>query len=153
MLKFIVLMRIAIGADHAGFALKQQIGDALRRAGHEVLDAGTNSTESTDYPDYAARVARDVARGLADRGVLVCATGIGMSIAANKVPGIRAALAANRESVQLTRQHNDANVLAIGAKYTDAATANEYLRLFLETPFEGGRHERRVQKISQLERT
>jgi ribose 5-phosphate isomerase B len=97
-------------------------------------------------------VGRAVASGSADRGVLVCATGVGMSIAANKISGVRAALAVNSEEVRLTRQHNDANVLALGAKYTDAARADEYVRLFLETGFEGGRHQRRVDKISQMER-
>jgi ribose 5-phosphate isomerase B len=145
-------MKIAIGADHAGFALKQQIGEALRRAGHQVIDVGTNSAESSDYPDYAAAVAQDVAAGQADRGILVCATGVGMSIAANKIPGVRAALAWNPEEVQLTRQHNNANVIALGAKFTDAATANQLTRIFLETPFEGGgRHERRIGKIARLE--
>jgi ribose 5-phosphate isomerase B len=145
-------MKIAIGADHAGFALKQQIGEALRHAGHQVIDMGTNSTESADYPDYAAAVAQDVADGQADRGILVCATGVGMSIAANKIPGVRAALAWNPEEVQLTRQHNNANVIALGAKFTDAATAHQLTRIFLETPFEGGgRHERRIGKIAGLE--
>ena len=146
-------MKIAIGADHAGFALKQQIAEALRQAGHQVIDDGTNSTESTDYPDYAGKVARAVADGTVERGVLVCDTGVGMSIAANKVNGVRAALAVNPEEVQLTRRHNDANVLAIGAKYTDAAAAVEYVKLFLETGFDGGRHQRRVDKITQMERS
>jgi ribose 5-phosphate isomerase B len=145
-------MKIAIGADHAGFALKQQIGEALRQAGHQVIDVGTNSTESADYPDFAAAVAQDVAAGQADRGILVCATGVGMSIAANKIPGVRAALAWNPEEVQLTRRHNNANVMALGAKFTDAATATRLTRIFLETPFEGGgRHERRIGKIAGLE--
>jgi len=124
----------------------------LRQAGHQVIDVGTNNTESTDYPDYAAAVAQDVARGQADRGILVCATGVGMSIAANKIPGVRAALAWNPEEVQLTRQHNNANVMALGAKFTDAATANQLTTIFLETPFDGGgRHERRIGKIRRLE--
>jgi ribose 5-phosphate isomerase B len=145
-------MKIAIGADHAGFTLKQHIGEALREAGHQVIDVGTNSTESVDYPDYAAAVAEDVAGGQADRGILVCATGVGMSIAANKIPGVRAALAWNPEEVQLTRQHNDANVIALGARFTDAVTATRLTRIFLETPFEGGgRHERRIGKIRRLE--
>ncbi len=144
-------MKIAIGADHAGFTLKDQVRDALRQAGHEVIDAGANSADSTDYPDYAAAVAKDVASGSADRGVLVCSTGVGMSIAANKVPGIRAALGYNADEVRLTRAHNDANVLALGARYTDLATANDLIRIFVETPFEGGRHTRRVEKIAKLE--
>jgi ribose 5-phosphate isomerase B len=145
-------MTIAIGADHAGFALKEQLAEALRRAGHAVIDDGANSTESTDYPDYAAAVGRSVADGTADRGILVCATGVGMSIAANKINGVRAALAVNPEEVQLARRHNDANVLTLGARYTDTPAAAEYVKLFLETPFDGGRHERRVEKIMQLER-
>ncbi len=145
-------MNIAIGADHAGFTLKQQIAEGLRQAGHQVIDDGANSTESSDYPDYAAKVAQAVADGTVDRGILVCDTGVGMSIAANKINGVRAALAVNPEEVQLTRRHNDANVLAIGAKYTDAAAAGEYVKLFLETPLDGGRHQRRVDKITQMER-
>ena len=145
-------MKIAIGSDHAGFVLKQQVAETLRQAGHEVTDEGTNSTESCDYPDFAAAVGRDVASGVAEKGVVICSTGVGVCIAANKIDGIRAALAFNDEEVQLTRQHNDANVLAIGAKYTDAATANRFVKLFLETAFEGGRHQRRVDKITQLER-
>lgn len=144
-------MNIAIGADHAGFALKQQVVEALRLAGHNVLDTGTESAASTDYPDYAEAVARAVASGAAERGVLVCSTGTGMVIAANKVHGVRAALAVNPDEVQLSRQHNDANVLALGAKYTDAAAADQYVKLFLETAFEGGRHQRRVDKISRIE--
>jgi ribose 5-phosphate isomerase B len=146
-------MKIAIGADHAGFALKDQVRDALRQAGHEVVDVGTNSAESTDYPDYAGAVAHDVVSGAADRGILVCSTGVGMSIAANKVDGIRAALAVNPEEVRLTRAHNDANIITIGARYTDPQTANEMVRVFLDTPFEGGRHARRIGKIAQLEKS
>ena len=144
-------MRIAIGSDHAGFALKQQVAETLRQAGHEVTDKGTFNTESCDYPDLGAGVGRDVADGSAEKGVVICSTGVGISIAANKIDGVRAALAVNDEEVQLTRQHNDANVLAIGAKYTDAATADRFVKLFLETAFEGGRHQRRVDKITQLE--
>ena len=145
-------MKIAIGADHAGFALKDQVRDALRLAGHEVIDAGTHSVESTDYPDYAGAVALDVVSGAADRGILVCSTGVGMSIAANKVDGIRAALAFNSDEVRLTRAHNDANIITIGARYTAPEAANEMVRIFLETPFEGGRHARRIGKIEKLER-
>jgi ribose 5-phosphate isomerase B len=145
-------MKIAVGADHAGFALKDQVRDALRHAGHEVIDAGTNSADSTDYPDYAAAVAHKVTAGEAERGILVCSTGVGMSIAANKVDGIRAALAVNPEEVRLTRAHNDANIITFGARYTDAAAANEMVRIFLETPFDGGRHARRVGKIAELEK-
>jgi len=145
-------MKIAIGADHAGFVLKGQVRDALIEAGHEVTDAGTDSAESTDYPDYADKVARDVISGAAERGILVCSTGVGMSIAANKVHGIRAAPAFNPDEVRLTRAHNDANVLTIGARYTDPEAAKQMVRVFLETPFEGGRHARRIGKIEQMER-
>ncbi len=144
-------MRIAIAADHAGFTLKNDLRDALRGAGHEVADLGTDSTASTDYPDYALKVARQVASGEADRGVLVCYTGIGMSIAANKVHGIRAALGTNPEEVRLVRAHNDANVLTFGQKFIDAPTAESLTRIFLETPFDGGRHQRRVNKIAAIE--
>jgi len=144
-------MKIAIGADHAGFELKNQLRDVLRQTGHEVCDFGTHSAESADYPDYAVRVGKAVASGTAERGVLVCGSGVGMSIAANKVRGIRAALGVSLEEVRLTRAHNDSNVLTLGARFTDPALARELVQAFLETPFEGGRHERRVAKISQLE--
>ncbi len=145
-------MRIAIGADHAGYALKDQVRDALRLAGHEVIDVGTDSAESTDYPDYANTVARDVVSGAADRGILVCSTGVGMSIAANKIHGIRAAIAFHPDEVRLTRAHNDANIITIGARYTAPEAANEMVRIFLETPFEGGRHARRIGKIADFEK-
>jgi ribose 5-phosphate isomerase B len=144
-------MKIAMGADHAAFLLKDELRDSLRQAGHDVTDFGTNSNESTDYPDYAKLVAQSVASGAADRGILVCTTGMGMCIAANKVHGIRAALGVNPEEVQLTRAHNNANVLTLGSRFTDSATAKEYVGLFLDTPFEGGRHARRVDKIMQME--
>jgi ribose 5-phosphate isomerase B len=144
-------MKIAIGADHAGFELKNQLGEVLRRTGHEVCDFGTNSAESTDYPDYAGRVAKAVASGTVERGVLVCGSGVGMSIAANKVCGVRAALGVTPEEVRLTRAHNDANILTLGARFTDAGVAQRLLQAFLETPFDGGRHARRVAKITQLE--
>jgi|SRR5579884_2723708 len=144
-------MRIAIGADHAGLRLKNELREALRQAGHDVTDCGTNSPESTDYPDYARQVGETVASKAADRGVLVCHSGVGMSIAANKIRGIRAALGAGPEEVRLSRAHNDANVLALGQNFTDTTTAWNLTQIFLETPFDGGRHERRVNKISALE--
>jgi len=144
-------MKIAIGADHAGFELKNQLGAALRNSGHEVCDFGTNSAEYTDYPDYARQVAKAVAAGTAERGLLVCGSGVGMSIAANKVRGVRAALGVNIEEVRLSRAHNDANVLTMGARFIEPALANDLVKAFLETPFEGGRHERRVSKLSQME--
>lgn len=144
-------MKIAIGADHAGFELKNHLGDLLRQSGHEVCDFGTNSAESADYPDYALRVADAVSSGTAERGVLICGSGVGMSIAANKVRGVRAALGVSLEEVRLTRAHNNLNILTLGARFTDPALARELLQAFLDTPFEGGRHERRVAKISQME--
>ncbi len=144
-------MKIAIGADHAGFLLKEYVREKLIRDGHQVVDYGTNSKDSTDYPDYAAPVAHDVSSGKADRGVLVCYTGIGMAIAANKVRGVRAAPCTLVEQVQLTRAHNNANILALGAKLTTTAEADALVDSFLATPFEGGRHERRVAKIARIE--
>ena len=144
-------MRIAVGADHAGFVLKNEVRDALRQAGHEVTDFGANSAESTDYPDYARQVAVSVSTGAAERGILVCGSGIGMCIAANKVRGVRAGLAINSEAVRLTRAHNDANVLTLGARFTEPPVARELVQIFLETPFEGGRHERRIHKIAEME--
>lgn len=146
-------MKVAIGSDHAGYALKQELRAHLQARGVEVIDVGANSAESTDYPDYAAAVGRKVAEGVVDRGVLVCFTGVGMSIAANKIPGVRAALAVNPDEVQLTRAHNDANVLTFGARYTDAEASARMLDVFLDTPFDGGRHQRRVDKITALEFT
>jgi len=145
-------MKIAIAADHGGFTLKDGLRDRLRALGHEVADFGTNSAASTDYPDYAGVVARAVASGEFERGVLVCTTGVGMSIAANKVPGIRAALGVNDAQVRLTRAHNDANVLTLGATLVDLDTAARLAKIFLETEFEGGRHARRVDKIAAIER-
>jgi ribose 5-phosphate isomerase B len=146
-------MRIAIAADHAGFPLKQSLAGWLCEHGHEVADLGTYSAESTDYPDYAAAVAQKVASGSADRGVLICYTGIGMSIAANKVAGIRAAVGMSHEAVRLTRSHNDANILALGARFTDVADAQQLLEIFLSTEFDGGtRHARRIAKITNIER-
>ena len=147
---------VAVGADHAGFELKAILAAELGRMGHGVLDLGTSGPDSVDYPDYAAAVVAAMRVGRARRGVLVCGSGVGMSIAANKVRGVRAALGVHSEEVRLTRAHNNANVLTLGARFTDPATAGELLRVFLETPFEdsdndGGRHARRVSKISQLE--
>jgi ribose 5-phosphate isomerase B len=123
----------------------------LRAAGHEIADFGTHNANSTDYPDYAGEVARSVGLGAADRGVLVCGSGVGMSIAANKVAGVRCGLGYSVEQVKLTRAHNDANVVAIGARFTEPAAAVEIVLAFLGTEFEGGRHARRVEKIARLE--
>jgi ribose 5-phosphate isomerase B len=144
-------MKIAIAADHAGFGLKEQLRAALAAEGHEVMDFGTNSTESCDYPDFAQPAARAVGEGRADRGILVCSTGIGMAMAANKIAGVRAAPAQSEDEVRLTREHNDANVLTIGARYLDEPRALDLIRTFLNTEFTGGRHARRVGKIAQLE--
>jgi len=145
-------MRIAIGADHAGFALKERLRAKLAAKGHEVADFGTHSADSVDYPDFAAAVAQDVAEGKYDRGILVCWTGIGMSIAANKVQGARAAYGANADEVRLTRQHNDANILTLGSKYMEEHLAEELVEIFLHTDFLGGRHTRRLDKIRDLEK-
>ena len=145
-------MKIAIGADHAGFALKEQLRRKLSEEGYEVADFGTGSLESCDYPDFARAVGRDVAQGHSDRGILVCSTGIGMAMAANKVDGVRAAPAESDDEVKMTREHNDANVLTIGAKYLDEDRAMELIDIFLKTEFAGGRHARRVAKIAQLEK-
>src|SRR5579863_9153029 len=123
-------MKIAIAADHAGFALKEQLRRKLEDDGNEVVDFGTTSGESCDYPDFAQSVARDVAQGRSDRGILVCSTGIGMAIAANKVDGVRAAPAQSEDEVRLTREHNDANVLTLGARYLDEQRAAGLVELF-----------------------
>ena len=145
-------MKIAIGADHAGFLLKEKLREHLQSAGHEVADVGTTSSESTDYPDFAAAVGRKVSSGDAERGVLVCASGVGMSIAANKIHGVRAALGTHAAEVALVRGHNDANVLTLGAKFTEEPEAKQLLDVFLATPFEGGRHVARVEQLAQIER-
>jgi ribose 5-phosphate isomerase B len=144
-------MKIAIGADHAGFVLKEKLRARLVQEGHEVVDYGTGSAESCDYPDYAQAVGREVGAGRTDRGILVCSTGIGMAMAANKVDGVRAAPAQSEDEVRMTREHNDANVLTLGAKYLDEAHAGALIDIFLNTEFTGGRHARRVAKIAQLE--
>ena len=141
-----------MGADHAGFALKEAVKQELLRLGHKVQDVGTNSPESVDYPDYAFEVARRVSAGQVERGVLVCGTGIGMAMAANKVHGIRAASVLDPVAARLSREHNDANVLALGARLLEEAPALETLRAWLETGFAGGRHQGRLQKIAELER-
>ena len=146
-------MKIAIGADHAGFELKESLRSQLEQAGHQVIDFGTDSTQSVDYPDYAGRVANDVAAGGAERGILVCSTGVGMSMAANKVDGIRAALGTVPDEVRLSREHNNANVLTLRARYLDAPKAMELVNVFLETGFAGGRHARRVAEIADLEKS
>jgi ribose 5-phosphate isomerase B len=140
-------MRIAFGADHAGFELKELLARRALALGHEVVDLGTFSTASVDYPDFGFAVAEAVAGGRAERGVVVCGTGIGISIAANRVPGARAGVATDLFSAQLMREHNDANVLGLGARITAVPLAMAILETFLTTPFAGGRHQRRVDKL------
>jgi ribose 5-phosphate isomerase B len=144
-------MRIALGADHAGVVLKEQLKERLDERGISYTDFGTTGTDSVDYPDFATAVAREVASGAFDRGVLVCGTGIGMAIAANKVPGVRAAPVVDEQSAILSREHNNANVLALGARVTGTELAVRLLDLFLDTPFAGGRHQRRIDKLSALD--
>ena len=144
--------RIAIGSDHAGFLVKEAIRKYLEAAGYAVDDQGTTSEESVDYPDYGKAVGERVCSKLADLGIAVCGSGIGISIAANKVPGIRAALAHDVMTARLAREHNDANVLALGGRIVTAEAAIEMVRVFLTTAYLGGRHQRRIDKISQIER-
>jgi ribose 5-phosphate isomerase B len=142
---------IAMGADHRGFKLKETLKDLLTSKGYEVHDFGTNSTESCDYPDFGAPAARSVAAGQAFQGIIMCATGNGMAMSANKVHGIRAALCVIPEMARLARAHNDANVLVLPADFVSDHIAREIVETWLETPFEGGRHERRVLKIEKIE--
>ena len=144
-------MRIAVGADHAGFALKERLRSRLAEIGHDVADLGTHSEESTDYPDWAALVAAAVVAGEADRGLLICGTGVGMAIAANRRRGVRAVAASDLYTVRLAREHNDANLLALGARIVAPALAESILDVFLDTSFAGGRHERRVAKLDRSE--
>ena len=141
---------LALGADHGGVALKSRLAAALVEAGHEVRDYGTDGPASVDYPDFAQAVCIAVEEKRADFGILVCGTGIGMSIAANRHQGIRCGLAHDVTSARLTRAHNDANVLALGARIIGEEVALDILRVFLTTEFEGGRHERRIAKLNQI---
>jgi ribose 5-phosphate isomerase B len=145
-------MRIAIGADHAGFPLKQHLIGVLEAVGHEVDDRGTDSTESVDYPPICAGVAKEVVAGRADRGIVLGGSGQGEQIAANKVQGARAALCNDLYTARFSRTHNDANVLSIGARVVGLGLAEEILRVWLETDFEGGRHQRRVDQLAAIER-
>ena len=144
--------RIAIGSDHAGFEDKEKIKRQLDELGIEYEDVGTNSTESVDYPVYARKVAEKVASGEAEQGILVCGSGNGMQIAANKVRGIRAALAWNEETARLARQHNDANVLSVPARMISPEEVSKVIESYLKAEFEGGRHARRISEISDLEK-
>ena len=145
-------MRIAVGADHAGFILKQHVIETLQRLGHDVDDRGTHSEEPVDYPDICADVARIVVGGGADRGIVIGGSGQGEQIAANKVRGARAALCNDLYTARLSRQHNDANVLALGGRVVGFGLADEILALWLSTAFEGGRHQRRIDQIGRIER-
>jgi ribose 5-phosphate isomerase B len=144
-------MKVAIGSDHRGYDPKRSIIALLQQLGHEVLDMGAHGKESCDYPDYALPVAEAVGRGDADRGVLICGTGIGMCISANKVKGVRAAPCHDIVTAEMSRRHNDSNILCLSADLLGADLMERMVRIWLETPFEGGRHARRVDKIRRLE--
>jgi ribose 5-phosphate isomerase B len=146
-------VKIAVGSDHAGFKAKESLVARLRKAGHQVADVGAVSEESVDYPDFAFKVADRVARGASRRGVLVCGTGIGMCISANKVGGVRAAVVWSPETARLAAEHNDANVLCLSARLFNDRQRFAMLDAWLSTPFAGGRHKRRVRKIGALEKT
>ncbi len=145
-------MRIAIGADHAGFALKQHLVATLTRLGHQIDDLGTHSSEPVDYPDICARVARAVVEHRAERGIVIGGSGQGEQMAANKVPGGRAALCNDLYTARMSRLHNDANVLALGARIVGCGLADEIVNVWLSTGFEGGRHQRRIDQIAALEK-
>lgn len=145
-------MKIAIASDHAGFEAKEELKPLLNELGIEVEDLGTMSGDSVDYPDYAKKVAEAVVHGEVNQGLLVCGSGIGMTISANKIDGIRAALAWNEETARLAREHNDANVLAIGSRTTPKEDIPKIVRAWFEAKFAGGRHERRIEKITELEK-
>jgi len=147
-----VIFTVAVGADHAGFHLKEALKGWLIDHGYQVADYGTHTAEPVDYPDYAAEVAEAVADGKVERGVLVCGTGIGMAIAANKVPGVRAALCSDLYTARMSREHNDANVLALGGRLMGPEMAVDILRMWIETDFGNDRHRRRLHKIGDLER-
>ena len=142
--------RIAIASDHAGFSLKEILRGELAAQDYDVDDLGTYAEDSVDYPDFAEAVAMAIKNGAAERGVLVCGTGIGIAIAANRFPWVRAGVCHDATSARLTRAHNDANVIAMGARLIGSETAKDCLKVFLETPYEGGRHARRVDKLSSL---
>ena len=144
-------MKVIVGSDHAGFAAKQALVEELKKMGHSVTDAGTEGIESVDYPDFAIQVGRAVAEAEAERGILICGTGIGMCMTANKIKGVRAAVVTDAFTAEMSRRHNDANVLCLGARVLTQQKIEELARIFLEAQFEGGRHAGRVQKIKNLE--
>ena len=145
-------MRIAVGSDHRGHAIRGKLIELLRKLGHEVEDHGGNSPEPCDYPDVSALVARRVSRGEVDRGILICGTGLGTCIAANKFPGVRAAPCHDDLTAEMSRRHNDLNVLCLSADLLGQRLIDRMVEIWLNTPFEGGRHSRRVEKITELER-
>ena len=144
-------MKISLGSDHGGVDLKNAVLQVLKDMGHEVIDRGAFDHQRVDYPDYGKAVAADVAGGEADFGVLVCTTGIGISISANKVRGIRAAVVSNEDGAEFSRRHNNANIICFGQKYQTPYEAAKFTRIFLETPYDGGRHQIRLDKISAIE--
>lgn len=144
-------MRIAIGNDHRGLALKQKLVPLLKEMGHEVIDEGEQSTQSADYPDSAKRVAQHVSAGDCESGILVCGSGVGMAIAANKFPGVRATIVGDEKMAEMCRRHNNVNVLCLGEAQEAGGLAERLVKVWLETPFEGGRHARRLEKITALE--
>ena len=146
-------MTIALGADHGGFLLKEAIKKYLNDNNIEFIDFGTNSEDSVDYPEYAIKVANAVLDKNCDYGILCCGTGIGISIAANKFPGIRAALCTNEFTAEMTRRHNDANILCLGGRVTPQEEALKLVKIFLETKFEGGRHKKRIEQIKEIEKS
>ena len=148
--QFQVTRKKAIGSDHGGFELKEKVIKHLLEKDIEVLDLGTNSTASVDYPEFGHAVGHAVVEGKADLGIVICGTGIGISISANKVPGVRAGLCTNTTMAKLTRQHNNANVLAMGARIVGDVLALDMVDTFISTPFEGGRHERRIENIEKI---
>ena len=143
-------MIISLGADHGGYELKDKLVQYLKEKGYEIIDNGTNSLDSVNYPNFGAAVAKDILEKRADFGVIVCGTGLGISISANRFKGIRAALVTRKEYAQLARQHNNANIIAFGGRFTSFEEAKEYLDIFLSTPFEGGRHINRINLIDEL---
>ncbi len=145
-------MRIALASDHGGYRLKEFVKSLLQSLGHEVLDFGTHSEESVDYPEYAAKVARAVARGEVDRGILCCGTGIGMSIVANRFPNIRATLCHDEYTARMSRLHNDSNVLCMGGRVLSPDKAEAIVKIWLTEKFEGGRHARRLSKLEEIEK-
>jgi len=145
-------MRIAVGTDHRGFAVRSKVVEAVQRLGHEVVDVGTFSPEAVDYPDVAAEVARLVVSGEVERGILACGTGLGMCIAANKAAGVRAAPCHDDITAEMSRRHNDANVLCLSADLLGQRLIEHMIEIWLNAPFEGGRHARRVDKIAEIER-